>query len=425
MKKAKKFLLNLLAFASVSAFALSSFACDNKHVGTGGINNGLGGLGGLGGTTHTHVYDQEIVETKYAKSAATCYSGGIYYKSCTCGEKGTDFFHAGALGHTGDYCTRCKKDVTSKGLEYELSDDGTYYILTGIGECTDSNLFIPSFYNNLPVTRISAGAFSCNEQLTSITIGPGILAIEESAFYLCRNLTKIYYTGSVADWCTIEFENVGSNPIQLKTELYIKGQLLTKLIIPENIETINDYSFEFYSSLKSVTLPRTLKTLKTSAFDNCDNLTTIYYMGDIAQWCNIAKSHSLMTNCEQLYIEIKLVADNLIIPDTVKVITAFSFYGCSQLTNITIPNTITTIETCAFSRCSKLTTITIPKSVTYIGNNAFSSCSSLTNIVFEDTFNWQAADITGNGRKMDVSDSSKNATYFTSEPYRDCHWLKL
>ena len=35
---------------------------------------------------HTCVYDQEVVAEKYLKSEATCQSGAVYYKSCTCGE---------------------------------------------------------------------------------------------------------------------------------------------------------------------------------------------------------------------------------------------------------------------------------------------------------------------------------------------------
>ena len=74
MKKAKKFLVGLLALAGVSAFALGLTACSDKKtsVGTGNLpSGGLGGLCGLGGgATHTHTYDQEVVESKYAQTAA-------------------------------------------------------------------------------------------------------------------------------------------------------------------------------------------------------------------------------------------------------------------------------------------------------------------------------------------------------------------
>ena len=49
---------------------------------------------------HTHVYDQEKVEAKYLVSEADCDSKAVYYKSCACGEKGSDTFESGdVLGH--------------------------------------------------------------------------------------------------------------------------------------------------------------------------------------------------------------------------------------------------------------------------------------------------------------------------------------
>ncbi|MBQ3506591.1 MAG: leucine-rich repeat protein [Clostridia bacterium] len=146
MKKAKKFLISLLAFASVSAFTLGLTGCDDKKpsagIGTGNgttIGGGLGGLGGLGGgssdddnteqggsvgnnnnteqgggntgdddgeqggNVHTHVFNQEVVADEYLKSAATCTSATVYHKSCECGEKGTDTFTYGnALEHVYD-----------------------------------------------------------------------------------------------------------------------------------------------------------------------------------------------------------------------------------------------------------------------------------------------------------------------------------
>ena len=48
-----------------------------------------------------HVYDKEVEEEKYLKSAATCMSPAVYYKSCDCGAKGTETFTSGnVLAHS-------------------------------------------------------------------------------------------------------------------------------------------------------------------------------------------------------------------------------------------------------------------------------------------------------------------------------------
>lgn len=52
---------------------------------------------------HTHSYDQEVATEAYLATEATCTVAATYYKSCTCGEKGTETFSSGeAKGHTFD-----------------------------------------------------------------------------------------------------------------------------------------------------------------------------------------------------------------------------------------------------------------------------------------------------------------------------------
>ena len=68
----------------------------------------------------THVYDQMNPTAANLKSAATCTSPAVYYKTCSCGAKGTETFTYGsALGHTAsstwgkdanyhwNVCSRC------------------------------------------------------------------------------------------------------------------------------------------------------------------------------------------------------------------------------------------------------------------------------------------------------------------------------
>ena len=60
---------------------------------------------------HTHVFDKEIAEEQYLASKANCTDPAKYYKSCKCGEKGSETFNSGeALGHTEG--TAWEKDAT-------------------------------------------------------------------------------------------------------------------------------------------------------------------------------------------------------------------------------------------------------------------------------------------------------------------------
>lgn len=44
-----------------------------------------------------HTFDQEVATKAYLKSKATCQQKAVYYKSCECGEKGTETFESGDL----------------------------------------------------------------------------------------------------------------------------------------------------------------------------------------------------------------------------------------------------------------------------------------------------------------------------------------
>ena len=70
---------------------------------------------------HTHVFDQEVVADQYLASKANCTDPAKYYKSCKCGEKGTEPFTSGeALGHT-------------EGTEWEKDATGHWHICTVAG----------------------------------------------------------------------------------------------------------------------------------------------------------------------------------------------------------------------------------------------------------------------------------------------------
>ena len=69
---------------------------------------------------HTHVFDQEVATDMYKATDATCQAKATYYKSCKCGEKGTETFEYGELGdHNFKWVIDKEATATEKGSKHE------------------------------------------------------------------------------------------------------------------------------------------------------------------------------------------------------------------------------------------------------------------------------------------------------------------
>ena len=326
------------------------------------------------------------------------------------------------------------EEVTIDGIRYDVVTKGKVAKVTGGGNYTGA-VVIPEtiVHNNVTcsVTSIGDSAFKgctgltsvvigdsvtiigdyafkgCTE-LTSVVIGNSVTTIRYEAFYNCYGLTSVVIGNSVtcicydafrfcdslkevhisdiAAWCNISFGDSDANPLYYAENLYLNGNLVTELIIPNGVTNIGDYVFIGCSGLTSITIPNSVTSIGYNTFDDyagwstfldCSGLTKIIVAADNSVYdsrnnCNAiikTESNTLITGCK-----------NTIIPNSVKSIGGGAFYNCSGLTGITIPNSVTSIGGYAFYNCSGLTSIEIPNSVTNIGSWAFYGCSSLTSV---------------------------------------------
>ena len=218
------------------------------------------------------------------------------------------------------------------------------------------------------VTNISDSAFSGCTSLTSITIPDGVTSIGSSAFSGCTALTAVYIT-DIAKWCEIEFS---INPFAYAHNLYLNGELVTELVIPNSVTSIGNSAFSCCTGLTSINIPDSVTSIGNYAFQNCTCLTSVTIENGVTSIGN-----SAFENCTSL--------TSITIPDSVTSIGNYAFYGCRGLTSITIPDSVTSIGEYAFRNCAGLTSITIPDSVTSIGACAFYNCTSLTSISIPDS----------------------------------------
>lgn len=194
------------------------------------------------------------------------------------------------------------------------------------------------------VTGIDASAFRRCTNLRSVTIGNSVTSIGDSAFEFCDKLTSVHIS-DIEKWCNISFATYYSNPLHYAKNLFLNGELITELVVPESVTIIDD-AFTHCTSLTSVVISERVTIIGFGAFTGCTNLASV------------------------------------VIPDSVTDIESEAFNDCTSLTSIEIPDSVTSIGNHAFSDCTSLTSVVIGDSVTSIGGYAFNNCTSLKTVYF-------------------------------------------
>lgn len=260
----------------------------------------------------------------------------------------------------------------------------TYSVLNGQAEIGASNAWtraispsptghvaVPSSLGGFPVVGIGTYAFGSCYELEGVTIPGSVTAIGESAFSGCS--LKSVHISDLANWCQIKFCNRYANPLYQAHELYLNGERVTRLAIPESVTYIGNDAFAGCSGLTDVTIPNGVTAIGVGVFAACSNLANIVVDPGNANYTS--KSGLLLTKDGRRLVQ--GVNGVVAIPSGVTVIGESAFEDYGGLTQVTLPTGIETIGPNAFYGCDGLTDVAIPASVTNIGESAFATCGRL------------------------------------------------
>ena len=221
-------------------------------------------------------------------------------------------------------------EAFSQGLQFEVSEDRTYFIVKDIGTCTDTKIVVPPTYNDLPVrelgygvfgggsfvkpnvprvsevilpnsiVKIGNGAFANNSYLTKIKFGNSIESIDKDAFYNCDNIKEVHIS-NINKWCSIDFYASDSCPFYSShdAKLYVNNNQVTDLVI-NDVSEIKKYAFNGCGTIETLSIGSSVKTIGVGAFYNCDNLREISIGASVSKIDGNLLEGNSFANCDIL-----------------------------------------------------------------------------------------------------------------------------
>ena len=268
--------------------------------------------------------------------------------------------------------------------------------LTSIGECAFADcssltaITIPE-----GVTSIGAYAFVECSNLERVEIPTSMESIAETAFNSCRKLrhilidrkNSVYFSGE-SNTCIIELSTktllVGTiygtipNGIEHLGNFAFSGRNVEDIVIPNGVISLGEYTFCGECSIRSITIPPSLKHVGSWTFDEgslinkgCPNLSAVY-IEDLKAWLELDfpyhycaplyYAHNLYLNGERLEV--------ITIPEGVISLKRNAFAGWNG-SEVIFPESLTEISSGAFNSCENLAAITCHAMNPPICNSAF------------------------------------------------------
>ena len=291
-----------------------------------------------------------------------------------------------------------------RDYQYALLDDGTVEITGYNGKA--EKLTIPKMLNGKKVTSIDNRAFYLCNSLISIIIPDSVEKISVNPFAYCRTLKSIFVSSEhpyffaidgvlfrKADSCLISYPkgreyttyNIPQGITAIESSAFYDCKFLTRVTIPDSVTSIGDCAFSLCDSLTSITIPDSVEQIGTNPFTVCSALKSISVSPEHPYFATI--DGVLFRKADKALISYPagISSSTYTIPQGITAIGDSAFYYCDSLTSVSIPDSVTSIGDNAFYFCESLTSVTIPDSVTAIGDSAFSYCDSLTSVSIPDS----------------------------------------
>ncbi len=230
------------------------------------------------------------------------------------------------------------------------------------GAATVKNVVLPKGLTTLPNF-----AFNGLTGLKTITIPESVTAFGENLFSGCSSLTDVSFGNN-------------SQLTQITLRMFYDCDSLKTLTIPDSVKTIRQGAFDSCDSLESITVPDSVTRIERGAFSNCNSLKSISlpFVGDGANvyyFAHIFGATSLENGNQ--YISKAPLSVTIRHGEQIKYM---AFAKCYSIQTLTLGEGFTDLFASAFSDCAGLKTVYLPKTMSAINHHAFEGCVNLTDV---------------------------------------------
>ncbi len=259
------------------------------------------------------------------------------------------------------------------------------------------------------VEEILASAFGNCAELTSLTLGKGVTKIDKKAFLGSSKLASITVNEENATFASVdgvllskdktvlELYPAGKSGLTLPSTVTtvghgsIQSYAGTEITLPENIETISASAFLECINLEKIIIGKNVKTVSGSSFNGCTKLKEVKVSEENPFYADT--NGILLTKDKTKLLYFPYARTDASIPETVTVIGSYSF-EFSGIQELVIPDTVKIIESNAFNGCAAIKKLTVGKGVTSIGDSAFKFCTSLVYLYIPSSVTEMGATVT-------------------------------
>jgi len=144
-----------------------------------------------------------------------------------------------------------------------------------------------------------------------------------------------------------------------------------EVIIPDGVMTIGMEAFASNPTIERIFIPDSVREIKSYAFFGCRCLREVVIMPGIKK---IGYKAFASTAIETIDL-----------PDTITQLSQAAFMWCEHLVSVKLPRNIKKIPAFLFSRCYSLREVAIPETVNEIGKEAFYSCDGIEEVYLPDS----------------------------------------